>query len=125
MTGKELHDMIKEWVPETKEKDIKGTVACKGKAKGNVRVLLSAINIEQMKKGEILVAPATTPAYFTAMTKSAAIVTDEGGLTCHAAIVSRELGIPCIVGTGNATKVLKDGDLVEVDALNGFVKKVI
>ena len=53
---------------------------------------------------------------------ASAIVTDEGGLTCHAAIISRELKIPCIVGTGNATKVLKDGDLVEVDANKGIVK---
>ena len=56
--------------------------------------------------------------------KAAAIVTDEGGITSHAAIVSRELGIPCIVGTQYATKILKDGDLVEVDANKGTVKKI-
>jgi len=58
------------------------------------------------------------------MKKAGAIVTDEGGITCHAAIVSRELGIPCVVGTKIVTKVFKDGDLVEVDANKGLVKKV-
>jgi pyruvate,water dikinase len=57
------------------------------------------------------------------MAKAAAFVTDQGGITCHAAIVSRELGKPCIVATGNATKVLKDGDMIEVDADVGIVKK--
>jgi pyruvate,water dikinase len=56
------------------------------------------------------------------MKKAAAIVTDVGGITSHAAIVSRELQIPCVIGTGNATKIIKDGDRVEVDANNGFVK---
>ncbi len=63
----------------------------------------------------------TTPEYVPAMRKSMAIVTDEGGVTCHAAIVSRELGKPCIIGTGNGTKVLKDGDIVEVDANEGII----
>jgi len=58
------------------------------------------------------------------MQRAVAIVTDEGGVTSHAAIVSRELGLPCIVGTEHATKVLKDGDLVEVDAISGFVRKI-
>ena len=64
----------------------------------------------------------TSPDYMVAVKKAAAIVTDEGGVTCHAAIVSRELKIPCIVGTKNATKALKTGDLVEVDADNGVVR---
>jgi pyruvate,water dikinase len=64
----------------------------------------------------------TRPEYISAMKKAAAIVTDEGGITCHAAIVSRELKKPCIIGTKIATKVLKDGDLVEVDADKGIVK---
>ena len=58
------------------------------------------------------------------MRRAKAIITDEGGLTCHAAIISRELGIPCIIGTKIATKVLKDGDMVEVDANKGIVKKI-
>ena len=64
----------------------------------------------------------TTPWYLPAMKKAAGFITDEGGLLCHAAIVSREMNKPCIIGTKIATKVLKDGDLVEVDANNGVVK---
>ena len=75
-----------------------------------------------MKQGEILVAPMTSPDYITALRKAAAVITDEGGITSHAAIVSRELGIPGIVGTKIATQVLKDGDLVEVDAERGIVR---
>lgn len=76
----------------------------------------------KMKEGNILVAMATNPTFVPVMRKAGAIVTDMGGLTCHAAIVSREWGIPCVVGTKIATKVLKDGDLVEVDANKGIVK---
>lgn len=71
-----------------------------------------------------VVAPMTTPAFMPTLNKASGIVTDEGGLTCHAAIVSRELGIPRVIGTRFATKVLKDGDKVEVDAERGVVRKV-
>ena len=77
-----------------------------------------------MNYGDVLVSVATTPSIVTAMKKAAAIVTDQGGLTCHAAIVSRELGVPCVVGTKIATASLKDGDLVEVDAMKGIVRKL-
>ena len=77
-----------------------------------------------MKKGDILVAPMTSPDFITAMRKASAVVTNEGGMTCHAAIVSRELKIPCIVATRIATKVLKDGDIIEVDATKGIVRKI-
>ena len=66
----------------------------------------------------------TRPDYIIGIKKAAAIVTNEGGITCHAAIVSRELGIPCIIGTKIATEVFKDGDLVEVNANHGVVKKI-
>jgi pyruvate,water dikinase len=66
----------------------------------------------------------TTPDYFSALSKAAGIVTDEGGITCHAAIVSRELNVPCIIGTKTATQMLKDGDIVEVDANKGIVSKI-
>lgn len=78
--------------------------------------------LSKVKKGDILVARLTTPDFVMAMEKAAAIVTDIGGLTSHAAIVSRELGIPCVVGTETATQILKDDDLVEVDANKGIVK---
>ena len=81
-------------------------------------------DIAKIKKGEILVAPKITPKYVPAMEKAIAIITDEGGLLSHAAIVSREMGIPCVVGTKIATQVLKDGDRVEVDANKGIVRKL-
>ena len=77
---------------------------------------------DRVKQGDILAASMTTPDYVSAMKKAKAIITDEGGITCHAAIVSRELGIPCVIGTKIATKALKDGDVVEVDADKGVVK---
>jgi len=105
-------------------KVIKGRVACLGKAEGKVKIVLSKEEIDKVKKGDILVTNMTSPDYVMAMRRASAIITDEGGVTCHAAIVSRELGVPCIVGTGNATEVLKDGDLVEVDANKGIVTKL-
>jgi len=102
---------------------IKGMLACKGKAKGRVRILLGKKDAV-FEQGDILVTSMTTPDLVPIMEKSAAIITDEGGMLCHAAIVSRELGIPCIVGTKIATKVLKDGDVVEVDATQGIIKKL-
>ena len=75
------------------------------------------------KKGQILVSGKTNPNLIAAMKRAAAIVTDQGGLTSHAAIVSRELKIPCVVGTKIATEVLKNGDQVEVDANQGIVRK--
>ena len=80
--------------------------------------------MEHMQKGEIIVSSMTRPEMVVAMKKAAAIITDEGGITSHAAIVSRELGIPCILGTKIATKVFKNGDIAEVDANNGIVRKL-
>jgi phosphoenolpyruvate synthase/pyruvate phosphate dikinase len=102
--------------------EIKGLVASRGSVIGKVRVCLHSTEIQNMQEGEILVTAMTTPDFVPAMKKAAAIVTDEGGITCHAAIVSRELGKPCVIGTKNATKILKDGDLVEVDADKGIVR---
>jgi phosphoenolpyruvate synthase/pyruvate phosphate dikinase len=102
-------------------KDVKGTTAYRGVVKGVVRVLKTVADIAQFQVGEILVANQTTPEYVPAMKKAAAMVTDQGGITCHAAIVSRELKIPTVIGTKVATQVLKDGDVVEVDAEKGIV----
>ncbi len=102
--------------------ELEGFSASRGIAKGKVKVIMSARDIENVEMGEILVAPMTRPEHLLGMKKAAAIVTDDGGITCHAAIVSRELGKPCIIGTKIATQVLKDGDLVEVDADNGVVR---
>jgi pyruvate,water dikinase len=106
---------------EEKEIILKGLAASPGVVAGRVHVIESADRISEFKKGEILVTEMTSPDWVPAMKKSIAIITDSGGLTCHAAIVSRELQIPCIVGTKNATKVLKTGDYVTVDAHRGVV----
>jgi pyruvate,water dikinase len=100
---------------------IKGMGASPGIAAGRVRLLRTAAEMDGLKAGEILVTSMTTPDMVPAMARSAAIVTDEGGITCHAAIVSRELGVPCIVGTRNATKVLTEAQEVTVDGKSGCV----
>ena len=107
---------------DTEVNEIKGQVACPGKARGKVRRIMGFSKVHTMREGEILVTGMTIPNFLPAMKKSAAIVTDEGGVTCHAAIVARELGKPCIIATKIATQVLKDGDEVEVDADNGVVR---
>jgi phosphohistidine swiveling domain-containing protein len=101
--------------------DISGTCASPGKGKGVVKIIETMTDVSKMNQGDILVSETTYPGLVSAMKKAAAIVTNAGGLTCHAAIVSRELGIPCVVGTKIANKVLKDGDLVDVDATKGIV----
>jgi pyruvate,water dikinase len=93
-----------------------------GKARGIVKVITSAKLLYKVNEGDILVTAMTRPEYLISMRKAAAIITDDGGITCHAAIISRELKIPCIIGTKYATRILKDGDLVEVDANKGIVK---
>jgi len=105
-------------------KEIRGMVASKGKAKGTVKVCRTSPEAAKVKQGDILVTAMTTPDFIPAMKRAAAIITDEGGITCHAAIVSRELGKPCVIGTKIATKALKDGDIVEVDAEKGIVRKL-
>ncbi len=106
-------------------KTLTGLPASPGIAKGKARVELNAKILNRtIKPGEILVTSQTTPEFAPAMKKAAAIITDEGGITSHAAIVSRELGIPCVIGTKVATKVFKDGDIIEVDANKGIVRKI-
>ncbi len=100
---------------------ITGLGASPGTARGKARMIVDMKDAAKIQQGEILVAHMTNPSMVPLMRKAAAIVTDEGGITSHAAIVSRELGIPCIVGTGNATKKLQDGQEIVVDATNGKV----
>lgn len=102
---------------------LKGEAASPGLISGNVIVLKSAKEISKVSTGDILVAPQTNPDFVPAMKKAVAIITDEGGRTSHAAIVSRELGIPAVVGTGNATKILKDKMIITVDGARGIVYK--
>ncbi|NQU98715.1 hypothetical protein HQ533_04565 [Candidatus Woesearchaeota archaeon] len=124
-----LEEQEIEKIDYSKIKEVKGQIANSGYAKGRVRVINALTKdqekaIQEMKDGEILVTGMTRPHLIVAMKKASAIVTDEGGITSHAAIVSRELGKPCIIGTKVATKVFKDGDLVEVDSDKGKVKKL-
>ncbi len=112
----------KEEISEVNE--LKGDIACKGKATGIVKVVLGKSGYAKFNEGDVLVSIATNPNMVPLMKKSCAIITDIGGITCHAAIVSRELGKPCIIGTKIATKALKDGDKVEVDADKGIVRKL-
>ncbi len=107
------------------ETELRGNVACRGGVfRGKVRTIFNSSEVSSFKKGDILVTPMTSPEYLPALKKAKAIITDEGGVTCHAAIVSRELGIPCIIGTKIATKVFKDGDLVEIESARGIVRKI-
>ena len=101
--------------------EFKGQIAQPGFATGVVKIVIRAKDMSKMNQGDILVSIATDPDIVPAMKKAAAIITEQGGITSHAAIVSRELGTPCIIGTKIATKVLKDGDVVEVNAEIGTV----
>ena len=113
----------------TKEGEVKvadspiltGAAASPGIGTGPVKILKSPKEIDKVKEKDVLVAPMTSPDYVPAMKKASAIITDEGGQTSHAAIVSRELGIPCVVGTKEATKRLKDSMIVTVDGERGLI----
>lgn len=112
---------------EIKQRSVEGTpildgiAASPGIANGPVKIIHSLDELSKIVSGDILVTKMTSPDMVVTMQKSAAIVTDEGGLTCHAAIVSREVGLPAIVGTQTATKTLKDGQIVTVDGYNGKI----
>ncbi|MEW6723180.1 MAG: phosphoenolpyruvate synthase [Candidatus Micrarchaeota archaeon] len=100
---------------------VRGLGASPGMGMGRVKIVRSAKEIKNMEKGDVLVTEMTTPDFVPGMKKASAIVTDTGGMTSHAAIVSRELGVPCVVGTGNATATLKDGMDVSVDGSHGII----
>lgn len=109
---------------DTKSVIVTGIVAQPGKILGPVRIIKNFHDIKKVQPGEVLVANTTHPDYLIGMRMAAAFVTDEGGIVSHAAIVAREMKKPCIVGTKIATKVLKDGDIIEVDAGKGIIKKI-
>jgi len=128
LSGKKAIKVIKEINNSLKAdpniKKLEGNTAFAGYARGRVKRIDEALEMKKMNPGDILVSTSTNPQIVTAMRKAGAIITDSGGITCHAAIVARELKVPCVIGTKIATKVLKDGDLVEVDATKGVVKKL-
>ncbi len=103
--------------------ELRGVVASVGYARGRVRIIQKTGEMKDFKEGEILVTNQTTPEFVPIMKKAAAIITEQGGITSHAAIVSREMKKPCIIGTKIATKALLNGEIVEVDARNGIIRR--
>ncbi len=124
---KEREAFIQSKIPDLGQNSVSSTahgrIAYSGVVRGKARVILHLKDVPNMQPGEILIANMTHPDYMPAIYKAAAIVTDEGGIVCHAAIISRELKIPCVIGTRDATKIFQTGDMVEVDAEQGMVKK--
>lgn len=107
-----------------KADELLGSIANLGKVIGPVKVVMNTDEFSKVQQGDILVTSMTRPEFMPVLKKVAGIITDEGGITCHAAIVSRELGVPCILGTKVATRIFKDGDLVELNANHGVVRRV-
>ncbi|MFH1292035.1 MAG: PEP-utilizing enzyme [bacterium] len=104
--------------------DFKGSCAYPGKLRGKVKIVLSVDDIYKVEQGDIMVALTTYPAMLPAMKRARAIISQDGGITCHAAIVAREFRITCVVGVSKVTERLSDGDDVEIDAVRGIVKKL-
>lgn len=122
--GGKARKEMKKFSLEKPGEEIKGTIACMGFATGKVRIITTPMDLHKMRKGDILVSPMTTPDLMPAIKLAAGIITDTGGMTSHAAIIAREFKIPCIIGTQHATEILRDGDMVEVDANRGIVKRI-
>lgn len=107
--------------PDTRE--LRGECAYPGIAKGRARIICSTGDLAKMEQGDVLVSVSTNPNLLPALRMASAIITDRGGITCHAAVIARELRIPCVIGTGIATKILKDGDQVTVNARQGVIER--
>ncbi len=133
LEGKDAQTFVSLWKAHDSHGVVHGQIAYKGKVSGRAKVIKVVLNeilalsdtIAAMNQGDILVAETTEPSIIAACKKASAIVTNQGGMMSHAAIVAREMKIPCIVGTGNATEVISDGDMIEVDAENGIVRKIV
>ncbi len=124
-SGTEAKKIFEEYIEKEEAENVtelQGQCGCRGQARGVVRIVNIVSDMPKVKQGDILVSISTQPDLLSAMKRASAFITDQGGVTSHAAIVAREMGTPCIIGTKNATKVLKDGDEVEVDADRGIVK---
>jgi phosphoenolpyruvate synthase/pyruvate phosphate dikinase len=128
LSGHDATSIINEFVKNNLRDDIKGSIAYKGCVRGRVQIIniknikMLSESMTKFKKGDILVTSMTQPNIVSIINKAAAIVTDQGGIISHAAIISREMKKPCIVGTKVATQVLRTGEMVEVDANNGIVR---
>jgi len=124
LTGKDVSEIELALFKTPESKELKGVSAFPGIAKGVARVVLDPLTPGEFNQGDILVTGMTRPEYISLLKKSSAIVTDVGGILCHAAISARELKIPCVVGTVNSTKTIKSGEIIEVDANKGIVKSL-
>lgn len=127
-SGKQALTMIQQELQnttQTHQQEVRGISGSRGTAVGPAIIVHTKNDLSSVKNGDVLIAVTTHPDFVPAMRRAAAIVTDEGGLTCHAAIVSRELGIPCVVGTKNATATFAHNEQVEVQGDTGIVKHVV
>ncbi len=113
-----LFELFEEKIGE----EVRGYPASRGTIRGIAKIVVDERDFAKMRPGDILIAPMTRPEFLPVMRQAAAFVTDEGGITCHAAIISREMGKPCVIGTKQATRTFHDGDFIEVDAEQGVVK---
>ncbi len=123
-SGNEV-DALEENVELPEDLDrVSGMIACQGKVTGTARIVITRKDFDKVQSGDILISKMTTPEFMVVINRCSGMITDIGGITCHAAIVSRELKKPCIIGTKYATTFFHDGDLVELDALQGLAKKL-
>lgn len=121
--GASAYTLLKRLLPAPEQDGtVYGEIACVGEVTGVVKVVRSFSDAEHMQRGQILVASMTTPDLTVALEKAIGIITDEGGITCHAAIIAREYAVPCLVGTKIATQLLRDGMIVTLDCVNGCFK---
>jgi phosphohistidine swiveling domain-containing protein len=123
VTGKRAIKLEKS-LQKKNENEIKGTIAYNGRISGRCRIIHDPFAKNDFQEGDILITGMTRPEFIPLMEKASAIVTDAGGMLCHAAITAREMKKPCIVGTERVTKTFKDGDYIEVDAYEGIIKKL-
>lgn len=122
--ARKIRDSLDVEEVELKTDEFLGACACPGSARGKVKIVHTVDDVPKVQEGDIMLAITTHPAFLSAMKRAAAIVTEDGGITCHAAIVAREFRIPCVVGVKKITMLLKDDQMVEVDATNGLIKKL-
>lgn len=124
--GNTVSAILKKLLPPEINNDnsiLSGDVACAGEVRGVVKIVRNFSEVDKVEEGDIVVTSMTTPEIVAALEKAGGIITDEGGITCHAAIIAREYGIPCLVGTICATSVLRDGMYIFLDCLNGRVER--
>lgn len=124
LTGDAVQQCLDRRITESDRpvREVRGLTAYRGTAAGRARIVSSAAAQDVVREGDILVVAMTTPDYLPSMQRAAALVTDEGGVICHAAIIARELKKPCVIGCRKATSVFKDGDWIEVDGFKGVVR---